>query len=369
MRRVLLCSPYYPEKEQTTCGLANWTRNILSKQRDNNEVELKLIPFDRSVDLNEESSLLERVCSGLKDYPTLIRKAKKELRANNYDIIQVSSNGSIGMIKDYFIARNAKKNGTKMLIHHHFGRIPDIINSSGWEGRLLRLNLKKSYGSIVMDQASYNALKKSGYDNVFYLPNPLSEKWFNQIENERGNYERKDNTILFVGHVVKTKGIYELVEACDSIPDVQVRVVGKVSDTAIEELKALCKNRSNTEWLHFIGEITHEEVLREMAKCSAFVLPTYTEGFPNVILESMATYCPIVTTSVGAIPEMLDINNNPCGIVVPPQNTAAIKNGIEQLLANKSKGTELGLKAGKRVREMYTTDKVWDKLITIWKQL
>lgn len=369
MRKVLLCSPYYPDKEQTTCGLANWTRNILSKQRDDNEIDLKLIPFDRSVDLNEESSIIERILSGLKDYPQLIRKANKELKSNRYDVIQVSSNGSIGMIKDYFIAREAKKHGTRMLIHHHFGRIPELINSSGWEGRLLRLNLKASFGSIVMDMASYKALKQAGYSNVYYLPNPLSDKWFGQIEKEKSVYERDDNTILFVGHVVKTKGICELIEACDMIPDVKVKVVGKVTQTAIKELKGLCRNRKDTDWLSFVGEITHEEVLGEMAKCGLFVLPTYTEGFPNVILESMASYCPIVTTSVGAIPEMLDIDNNPCGIVVPPQDTIAIKNGIERILKNKELGIELGQKAGKRVRDMYTTDKVWDKLVAIWKQI
>lgn len=369
MRRILLCSPYYPDKEQTTCGLANWTRNILSKRGDDKKIVLKLIPFDRSVDLNEESSIFQRIMSGLKDYPKLIKKTKKELKANKYDIIQVSSNGSIGMIKDFLIARYAKKHGVKMLIHHHFGRIPELINTTGWEGRLLRLNLKASFGSIVMDTSSYNALRQSGYENVYYLPNPLSDKWFNLIENEKGVYEREDNTILFVGHVVKTKGICELVEACDMIPNVKVKVVGKVTETAIKELRGLCRNRRNTEWLDFVGEITHEEVLREMAKCAVFVLPTYTEGFPNVILESMACYCPIVTTSVGAIPEMLDVENNPCGIVVPSQDANAIKNGIEQILGNKEFGIELGLKAGKRVREMYTTDKVWEKLVDIWKQM
>lgn len=369
MKKVLLCSPYYPDKEQTTCGLANWTRNILSEQRDDNEIDLKLVPFDRSVDLNEESSIIERVVSGLKDYPKLVKKANKELRTNKYNIIQVSSNGSLGMVKDYFIARKAVKHGVKMLIHHHFGRIPELINSTGWEGRLLRLNLKATFGSIVMDMASYNALRQSGYENVFYLPNPLSNKWFTQIEAEKGAYERDDKTILFVGHVVKTKGVYELIEACDMIPDVKVKVVGKVTETAIKELRGLCKNRVNTEWLNFMGEIPHEDVLREMAQCGIFVLPTYTEGFPNVILESMASYCPIVTTSVGAIPEMLNVSNNPCGIVVPPQDMNAIKNGIEQILKNKELGLELGLKAGKRVRDMYTTDKVWEKLAEIWAQI
>ena len=368
-KRILLCSPYYPDKKETTCGLANWTRNILGKQMGNSEINLKLIPFDRSVDLNEESSIFQRIMSGLKDYPKLIGKAKKELKANKYDIIQVSSNGSIGMIKDFFIAKYAKKHGIKMLIHHHFGRIPDLINSKGWEGRLLRLNLKESYGSIVMDKASYDALIRSGYNNIYYLPNPLSEKWFSQIENEKNTYVREDKTVLFVGHVVKTKGVYELVEACDMIPEVKVKIVGKVTETAKRELKKLCKNRNNVEWLSFAGEIPHEDVLREMAKCCLFVLPTYTEGFPNVILESMASYCPIVTTSVGAIPEMLDVTNDPCGIVISPQDTQSLKKAIDTLLKNKDLKDSYGEKAGLRVRNNYTTEIVWKKLENIWNSI
>lgn len=366
---ILLCSPYYPDKKETTCGLANWTRNILSKQKDNSEINLRLIPFDRTVDLNEESSIFQRLISGLKDYPKLIKKAQKELKANKYDIIQVSSNGSIGMIKDFFIAKYAKKRGVKMLIHHHFGRIPELINSKGWEGRLLRLNLKESYGSIVMDKASYDALKQSGYDKIYYLPNPLSEKWFSQIENEKNTFVREDKTILFVGHVVKTKGIYELVEACDMIPEVKVNIVGKVTESAIRELKNLCKNRNNVEWLSFLGEIPHEDVLREMAKCSIFVLPTYTEGFPNVILESMASYCPIITTSVGAIPEMLDVSTDPCGVVVSPQDSYVLKNAIETLMKNKELRVTYGEKAGLRVRNCYTTEIVWKKLENIWNSI
>lgn len=366
---ILLCSPYYPEKRETTCGLANWTRNILSRRKDNSEINLKLVPFDRSVDLNEESSIFQRITSGLKDYPKLIRMTQKELKANKYDIIQVSSNGSIGMIKDFFIAKYARKRGVKMLIHHHFGRIPELINSNGWEGRLLRLNLKESYGSIVMDKASYDALKQSGYNNIYYLPNPLSEKWFNQIENEKDTFVREDKTILFVGHVVKTKGIYELIEACDMIPEVKVKIVGKVTETAIRELRGVCKFSKNTEWLNFMGEIPHEDVLREMAKCSLFVLPTYTEGFPNVILESMASYCPIITTSVGAIPEMLDVSNDPCGVVISPQDTHALQNAIEDLMNNKELRETYGEKAGRRVRNCYTTEIVWRKLENIWNSI
>jgi glycosyltransferase involved in cell wall biosynthesis len=58
-----------------------------------------------------------------------------------------------------------------------------------------------------------------------------------------------------------------------------------------------------------------------------FVLPTYTEGFPNVILECMASGCPIITTPVGAIPDMLQFGSTQaCGACVDVKDVQGLKN-------------------------------------------
>ena len=101
--------------------------------------------------------------------------------------------------------------------------------------------------------------------------------------------------------------------------------------------------------------------------CDLFVLPTYTEGFPNVIIESMACGCAIVTTPVGAIPEMFEEENgNHYGILVAPKSIEELKNGIEKMLDNEMLKQECRLNVKQRVNDRYNIDAVWKQMLSIW---
>ena len=106
-----------------------------------------------------------------------------------------------------------------------------------------------------------------------------------------------------------------------------------------------------------------------MCQCDVFVLPTYTEGFPNVILESMACGCAIVATPVGAIPEMLEEeNNNHYGVMVEPRNVEQLKAGIEKMLSDVDFKNECRANVQQRVIERYNIDSVWRQMTGIWKE-
>ena len=107
-----------------------------------------------------------------------------------------------------------------------------------------------------------------------------------------------------------------------------------------------------------------------MCQCDIFVLPTYTEGFPNVILESMACGCAIVTTPVGAIPEMLEEENGKhYGLMVEPRNVEQLKSSIEKMLSDIDYKNECRTNVQQRVNERYNIDSVWRQMVDVWRGL
>jgi glycosyltransferase involved in cell wall biosynthesis len=89
-----------------------------------------------------------------------------------------------------------------------------------------------------------------------------------------------------------------------------------------------------------------------------------------VILESMACGCSIVATSVGAIPEMLNIDSDsPCGITVDKQNVIELKQAIEKMLTDESFAQKCKNNAVKKVFSEYSMDVVWGNLVKIWYDL
>ena len=166
---------------------------------------------------------------------------------------------------------------------------------------------------------------------------------------------------------VRTKGITELIKACSDLPDIKVNIIGPCADEYKLELMNIVDDINH---FNFMGTLPPKEVIREMLSCSVFVLPTYTEGFPNVILESMACGCPIISTPVGAIPEMLATETDrPCGLLVQAKNVEHLREAIMRLLKDEKEALQLSQRASERVREEYSIDKVWKLIFNLWKSL
>lgn len=362
--RILLCSPI-----GLSGGISKWTENICSYysslRDDNIELSCKYPKSDQEVIAS--TPFIARVLIGIKNYIPVINLIKKEARINHYDIIQISSSASISLIKDLLIIGIAHRLQSKAIVHFHFGRIPIIFSRKGWEKLLIERVLKAADGIIVIDKSSYNTLIENEFKNVFQLQNPLSE----QVWRKSNEYNpiKKEREILFVGHVVASKGVFELVKACKQIESCKLRIVGFGSNETINQLKEIA-GEDYREWLAFTGAVSFEEVIEDMKQCAVFALPTYSEGFPNVIIESMACGCPIVTTDVGAIPEMLDIENGDnYGICVKPKQVKELRNAISKMLDDREFAISCGKNAQKRVKDLYSMPKVWEKMALIWKEV
>lgn len=365
--KILLCAPL---KAESASGITIWYHHMMNYFNEflsRGEVQIDSLS-DEGIGVTHRLSFFMRLVNGYKSYAPFLKKLKKTLEENKYDEIHLCTSASYSLIKDIISIQIAHKYSTKAVIHFHFGRIPSIMQSNNWERKMLQKVLTTADGVIVIDKSSLQALKDAGYNNAYYLPNPLAPIVEVKIESLQ-SVERNNKYILFVGHVIKSKGVEELILACSKIKGVQLVMFGTVNDEYKNKLVNLA-GPNHSQWLDLRGQVPYDIVLEEMKKCGVFVLPTYTEGFPNVIIESMACGCPIITTPVGAIPDMLNINSGePCGVCVPVKDTMELTKAILDFMTDRFYANLCGNRAYNRVRELFTVDKVWQQILDIWEDV
>ena len=367
-KRVLLCSPYGNGDNVVVGGIAVWGRNVISYSKSiDSPIEIIPVSFDRHSYIGNSASLLARLYRGVIELSKAMKTSILYIEKGKIDVVHICTSASFSLIKDYILIKKAKKRNVKTVVHFHFGRIPELSKSKNWEWKLLKKVVNLADKVITMDMNSYETLKKNGFQNVDYCPNPISLQILNFIYDVRPKVEKQSNKIVFVGHVLPTKGVFELVQACSQIENVEVHIIGKAVPAVSSELERIAIDKNDGKWMKLRGELSHDKVIEEMLSASVFVLPTYTEGFPNVILESMACACSIVTTPVGAIPEMIDANsNNPCGILVPVGDVASLRDAIVAVLNDVQLAREYAKRAERKVRQEYSMDKIWMHLENIW---
>ncbi len=366
MKRILFATPY----KSSTGGISQWASHIVNhyEASGRNDCLMDVLPMN---DVKQGRSTIgmsfrRRVIYGLQTYSHVVKQLKKTLKTTKYDILHISSSASLSLVKDLWMIRVARRRNVKTIVHFHFGRIPQLFKSKGWEYCLLRRVINKANTVVVMDEASHKTLKSNGFSNVCLIPNPLSTQVAKTAE-QIGDIKREPRTIAFVGHVVPNKGVFELVEACREIDNVELRIIGPATP---EIQAALEKIANQKDFVKFVGTLPLEEVIKEMKTCGVFVLPTYTEGFPNVIIESMACGCSIITTPVGAIPEMLNLDGEaPCGVAVEPKNVDQLKKAITDMLNNPSQAKVYGELAKARVHREYSMKVVWQRLVDAWNNI
>lgn len=367
--KLLFCSPYIKDAKIIPGGVGVWGKCVLEHYYNIGNQSLKIYPisFDRHRNIGEVTDYgFKRIFSSVIEIGWVSLKAIAKMIWVHPQVMHLCTSASLSLFRDLILVSVARILRIKPVIHLHFGRSPELKEANNWEWKLLLRTIKKTHCVVVMDKETQRVLNASEIKNVRYIPNPVSSKILNYVTTNGDKVNRIPNQLLFVGHVLETKGVYELVRGCVKIPNAKLRIVGKASTSIISELEKIAKERDNGTWLTFVGEIPHDNVLDEFCAAEAFVFPSYTEGFPNVILEAMACGCPIVSSSVGAIPEMLDVDGEACGICIPPCNADAVRNEVTRLLEDADLRKNMSLRAKHRVFSVYSIDQVWADLVSVW---
>ncbi len=166
---------------------------------------------------------------------------------------------------------------------------------------------------------------------------------------------------LYLGRIMKEKGIDELLEAFKRLKNefgnkVSLDMVGFFED----EYKDIIENLSENKIINFHGFQT--DTIPYYQNCNCVVLPSYHEGLSNVLLESSAIGRPVITTDIPGCQETVD--NKKTGYLVNVKDSVDLYNKMKQFtLLSKEEKTEMGKNARKKVEKEYDKEQVVKKTI------
>jgi glycosyltransferase involved in cell wall biosynthesis len=167
--------------------------------------------------------------------------------------------------------------------------------------------------------------------------------------------------LLFVGRLAAVKGLPILIDAMRSIalrvPNVELVVAGDGPDRgSLERLAAGLPVR-------FLGYQSQAQVRELLQETGAFVLPSFAEGVPVVLMEAMAAGVPVVATRIAGIPELVE--HGVTGLLVPPGDAASLIDSVVKILGDEPLRARLIPAARAKVADDFNIHAESARLVTV----
>jgi glycosyltransferase involved in cell wall biosynthesis len=174
-----------------------------------------------------------------------------------------------------------------------------------------------------------------------------------------------DGSAVFLGRVLPHKGIHFLIAGLP--PGIPLHVVGPATDAEyLARLRTLAAGKE----VHFHGALADEEVIGRLGRAMALVHPTPVgpdgsagvhELFGLALVEAMARGCPVIASDAASLPEIVEPGVG--GLLVPPNDPAAIGEALERLRGDAELWCRLSAGARRRVEERFTWERVVDRCL------
>lgn len=163
--------------------------------------------------------------------------------------------------------------------------------------------------------------------------------------------------VLFVGRLHKLKGLDLVYECATLTPEVLYIFIGRKDGEDKVDLNNCI----------FVGEITRSNIPKWMNAADILVLPSYTEGLPNVVVESLSCETPVIVSDVGGCPEV--VKDNVTGFVIKSGDATQLRERVVELLSNDDLRLKMGKEGRKDIIERYDHEILMDKLEKVYQSL
>jgi len=287
-------------------------------------------------------------------YISLLFRIIKEMISFSPDLVYVTPN-SCGkpFYKDYLVIQLLKLFKSKIIVHYHNKGV-----SSRQDKRIdnyLYSRFFKGIKVILLSKILYQDVSKYVDEkDVFICANGIPR------ENNLVLAEKQNPTfrLLFLSNMIEAKGVFVLLKACVELKkrgfEFQCDFVGAWKDVSEDSFNSFVVENSLEDYVHAYGPKYGQEKKEFWSNADVFVFPTLFECFGLVLLESMQYGLPCVSTSEGAIPEIID--DGVTGFVVSKNDPVELADKLGLLCSSSELRKTMGEKAAQKFNECYSLD-------------
>lgn len=290
----------------------------------------------------------------------------RQIRREKPDLVHINTAFvPLSIVRDAVLTFAAKKAGVPVLLHPNGGRflIEDFTNRfiEFFAAKMLRTADKIL---VLSEFEKENLTRRWKNLNIGILPNAVSIDQIPPFEKKSG-----EKTIIFFGRIHESKGLREIIKACEILKEENLRFnfkcfgAGPEKDSFIYEMTKILGEK-----FYYGGVVSGNEKWRQLSGADIFLLPSrYGEGLPLAMLEAMAAGCVPVASDVASVRVVIENGKN--GFMVAPYNAAQTAEKLKMLLTDKADWQSLRENARQTIEENFSIDDYIKKLENIYSEI
>jgi glycosyltransferase involved in cell wall biosynthesis len=306
---------------------------------------------------------------------------KRHARSDKYAIFDIVHQHGIWTGASSATLIFSKKKKVPTIIAPHGSLNQWVLHLSRWKKKIAlaayeRDNLRLASCLHATSVSEISDFRNFGLHNpIAYIENGIQEKYLS-VEGNAGRFREQNSVtgnkriLLFLSRISPKKGLTMLVEAINSIPDDfadwQLIIAGIEEFNHKQEVESMVKQLNLEDRIKIIGPLFDREKNDAFAAAELFILPSYSEGSPMVVLDSLAAGVPVITTKASSWGDLADYN---CGWWTDI-STPAITNALQEAVIMTAENLkQMGEQGKKLIASKYTWPQLAQKTLRLYDWL
>ncbi len=343
-----------PSETRSRGGMAEVIRGIRKSRI--LEQEFEIDSFSSYIDGSLPVRLLYSIYGYLR-FLTCYRK---------YDLFHIHAAERGSTFRKNFYLRTIKRSGKKVIIHIHGAEYLTFYDGLNIRKKRIVDNFIRQADLVLALSDSWKQELESRFqmnacETLYNGVDPAS------LDSASSDPLEHQNTFLMLGRLGERKGIYDLIAAVELAvlqnPELKLILAG---DGEVDQVRRTVKEKGLEKNIIVLGWIDGAEKLRCLREAATVVLPSYHEGLPMSILEGMSAGKAIISTTVGAVPEVVGEEN---GILVKPGDIPALADAMLRCSRSAKLLMSIFKKNREKVEQEFSVRRMHQQLAKYYRQI